>query len=70
VREAARQPELAIEHERADEGRRVVAGGGEPLGQRRHVVAEHEVPVVADAVRVGIAPGHQRGVRGQRQRRR
>jgi hypothetical protein len=46
----------AVEHERADEGRRLVAARGEDLGQRLLRLAERGAAVDAYAVEGGLHP--------------
>jgi hypothetical protein len=68
VGEAARQPELAVEHERADECRRVVAAGGQRLGHRRDIRRQHEVAVVAHAMAERLEAGQEAGMGWQGER--
>ena len=66
--EAAVQAEPRVEHERADEGARPIAGGLERGGERGRRIAESEGAVVAHAVPRRVARRHQRRVRRQRER--
>ncbi len=68
--EAAVEAEDAVEHVRGHERGRVVAGPGEPLGQRRRSQVARRHAVVDQPVRGGLQPRQQRGVRGKRQRHR
>jgi hypothetical protein len=67
--EALVQPPLGVEDVGGDEGRRVVALGLEGLGHGHELRGDDEAAVVADAVENGQGAGHDRRVRGQRQRR-
>jgi hypothetical protein len=66
--EARIQAEPRVEHERADECARPVAGTFQGSGQRRLRAVETERPVVVYPVRDRVEPCHDRGVRGQRHR--
>ena len=66
--EAARETELAVEHERGDERGRSEARRLQALGQQRDVRREPIHAVVMDAVLVRLAPGEQRRVRRQGER--
>ena len=64
--EPAVEPVLAIEHRRADHGRRVVARLGQDGGEGRGLVRHSIDAVVTNAMPVGEQPAHQRDVRRQR----
>src|SRR5262245_58406268 len=67
--EALRDAPPAIEHERADEAAGSVSVRLEHLRESRLLVADVELPVVADAVEGRERAGQQRGMRRERQRR-
>ncbi len=60
--EAVVQPESRVEHERADERARPIAGCLQRAGEGRALAVEAERAVVADAVHVRPGAGHDRRV--------
>ena len=61
-------PVSRIEHHRGDLRAGGIAGFAQPLGERDVALGELVHAVLADAVVVGLQPGQDRGVRGQRAR--
>src|SRR5262249_37737592 len=67
--EALRDAPSAIQYERADEPTGAVPMLLKHLGERRLIVAQVELTVVADAMKGRKRAGEERGVRRQRERR-
>ena len=67
--EALSDTPAAIEDECSDETRRSIAVRLEYFGERRLIVADVELSVVADTVEGGKRPGEERGMRRQGERR-
>ena len=68
--ESLREPEVAIQDEGADERGGLITVFVENFSQRQLILGKAVGPVVANAVDGGVIAGHDRSVRGQRQRNR